>query len=125
MGLRFRDVILNGMKGKWIETGDKKYFDFIKKGIDTFVQDDGSIKTYKVEDYNIDQVNMGRAVLLLYRVTGEAKYKKAADLIRSQLERSSAHKRRRFLAQENLSVSDVARRALYGRTVLCRILGNF
>ena len=28
---------------------------------------------------------MGRSVLLLYRVTGEAKYKKAADLIRSQL----------------------------------------
>ncbi len=77
---------LAGIKNLWFETGDKKYFDFIKKGVDTFVQDDGSIKTYKVEDYNIDMVNMGRAVLLMYRVTGEAKYKKASDLIRSQLE---------------------------------------
>jgi unsaturated rhamnogalacturonyl hydrolase len=78
-------VISNGMKGLWWRTGDAKYFNYVKKAIDTFVQDDGTIKTYKVEDYNIDQVNMGRAVLLLYRVTGEAKYKKAADLIRSQL----------------------------------------
>ena len=76
---------LAGIKNLWFETGDKKYFDFIKKGVDTFVQDDGTIKTYKVEDYNLDQVNMGRAVLLMYRVTGDVKYKKAADLIRSQL----------------------------------------
>ncbi len=78
-------VILNGMKDLWFETGDKKYYDFIKKGVDTFVQDDGTIKTYKVEDYNIDQVKMGDAVLLLYRVTGEAKYKKAAELLFSQI----------------------------------------
>ena len=76
---------LNGIKNLWFATGDKKYFDFIKKGVDTFVQDDGSINTYKMTDYNIDMVNMGRSVLLLYRVTGDAKYKKAADLLRLQL----------------------------------------
>lgn len=78
-------VILNGMNAAWNATGDKKYFDFIKRGIDSFVNEDGSINTYKVEEFNIDQVKMGDAVLHLYRVTGEAKYKKAADLIRSQL----------------------------------------
>jgi unsaturated rhamnogalacturonyl hydrolase len=78
-------VILNGMKTKWHATGDRRYFDFIKRGVDAFVNDDGTIKTYRVDEYNIDQVRMGSAVLMLYRVTGEAKYKKAADLIRSQL----------------------------------------
>ncbi len=78
-------VILNGMKTKWNATGDRRYFDVIKRGVDTFVKEDGTIKTYTVEEYNIDQVRMGSAVLMLYRVTGEAKYKKAADLIRSQL----------------------------------------
>jgi unsaturated rhamnogalacturonyl hydrolase len=78
-------VILNGMKTLWYATGNKRYFDFIKKGVDTFVNDDGSIKTYEVDDYNLDQVRMGSAVLMMYRVTGEAKYKRAADLIRSQL----------------------------------------
>ena len=77
--------ILNGMKGLWLETGDKKYYDFIKKGVDTFVQNDGSINTYKPEDYNLDQIKMGDAVLLVYRVTGDLKYKKAADLLRAQL----------------------------------------
>jgi unsaturated rhamnogalacturonyl hydrolase len=77
-------VILNGMKTQWYATGDGRYFDFIKRGVDAFVKDDGTIKTYAVEDYNIDQVRMGSAVLMLYQVTGEAKYKKAAELIRSQ-----------------------------------------
>lgn len=78
-------VVLNGMKMLWYATGDKRFFDFIKHGVDTFVNDDGTIKTYKVDEYNLDQVRMGSAVLMLYRVTGEAKYKKAADLIRLQL----------------------------------------
>lgn len=78
-------VILNGMKSLWQTTGDRRYYDFIKRGVDTFVNDDGTIKTYKVDEYNLDQVRMGSAVLMLYRVTGDAKYKKAADLIRSQL----------------------------------------
>lgn len=78
-------VILNGMKTLWQTTGDRRYYDFIKRGVDTFVNPDGTIKTYTVEEYNLDQVRMGSAVLMLYRVTGDAKYKKAADLIRSQL----------------------------------------
>lgn len=75
----------NGLKALWLATGDRRYYDHIKKGVDAFVNEDGTIKTYSVTDYNIDQVRMGASVLMLYRVTGEAKYKKAADLIRSQL----------------------------------------
>lgn len=78
-------VILNGMKSLWLTTGDKQYFDFIKRGVDAFVNEDGTIKTYRVDEYNLDQVRMGSAVLMMYRVTGEPRYKKAADLIRSQL----------------------------------------
>jgi unsaturated rhamnogalacturonyl hydrolase len=78
-------VILNGMKSLWQTTGDRRYYDFIKRGVDIFVNSDGTIKTYRVDEYNLDQVRMGSAVLMLYRVTGDAKYKKAADLIRSQL----------------------------------------
>jgi unsaturated rhamnogalacturonyl hydrolase len=78
-------VILNGMQAQWYATGEKRYYDFIKQGVDKFVNADGTIKTYSVDEYNLDQVRMGSAVLMLYRVTGDAKYKKAADLIRSQL----------------------------------------
>jgi unsaturated rhamnogalacturonyl hydrolase len=76
---------LSGIRTLWYTTGEKRYFDLIKHGVDAFVNDDGTIKTYKLDDSNLDQVRMGSAVLMMYRVTGEPKYKKAADLIRSQL----------------------------------------
>ena len=79
-------VILNGMRGLWYATGNRKYFEHIKKSIDVFVNDDGTIRTYALADYNIDNVNLGRSLLLLYGVTGELKYKQAADLLRRQLQ---------------------------------------
>jgi unsaturated rhamnogalacturonyl hydrolase len=78
-------VVLKGFEGIWMNTGDISYFNSIQKKIDFFVKDDGSIKNYELEEYNIDHVNNGKLVLLLYRVLGREKYKKAADLLRSQL----------------------------------------
>ena len=77
-------VVLKGFEGIWMNTGDVSYFNSIQKKIDFFVKDDGSIKNYELEEYNIDHVNNGKLVLLLYRVSGKEKYKKAADLLRSQ-----------------------------------------
>ena len=78
-------VVLKGFEGIWMNTGDVSYFNSIQKKIDFFVKDDGSIRNYELEEYNIDHVNNGKLVLLLYRVLGKDKYKKAADLLRSQL----------------------------------------
>ena len=78
-------VILKGVEGIWTATGDGRWFNYIQKSMDHFIQDDGSVKTYKLDDYNIDNVNNGRQAILLYRVTGKEKYKKAADMFRKQL----------------------------------------
>lgn len=78
-------VVLKGFEGIWMNTGDVKYFNAIQAKMDWFVQNDGTIKGYELEEYNIDHVNNGKLVLLLYRITGKEKYKKAADLLRSQL----------------------------------------
>ncbi len=67
-------------------TGQERYFDFAKRFVDYFVQEDGSILTYKVEELNIDNINAGKNLFLLYEKTGEEKYKKAMDLIRSQID---------------------------------------
>src|SRR5215510_250122 len=72
-------VVLKGVEGVWLSTGDGNYFSFIQKGIDTFVNPDGTIRSYNASDYNIDNINTGRSLLLLYKVTGQEKYKKAAD----------------------------------------------
>ncbi|MBI1342265.1 MAG: glycoside hydrolase family 88 protein [Terrimonas sp.] len=78
-------VVLKGFEGLWMNTGDAKYYNAIQSKMDFFVQEDGRIKGYDPEEYNIDHVNNGKLVLLLYRVTGKEKYRKAADLLRSQL----------------------------------------
>jgi unsaturated rhamnogalacturonyl hydrolase len=53
--------------------------------MDVFVSDDGNIRGYKPDEFNIDHVNNGKLLLLLYRVTGKEKYKKAVDNLRDQL----------------------------------------
>ncbi len=78
-------VVLKGFEGIWMNTGDVKYFNAIQAKMDWFVQNDGTVKGYELDEYNIDHVNNGKLVLLLYRITGKEKYKKAADLLRSQL----------------------------------------
>ena len=78
-------VLLEGVSSVWQRTGDKKYFDYIKKSMDFFVQENGDIRTYDKQSHNIDNVKNGRALLLLYNVTGQEKYLKAAQLLRHQL----------------------------------------
>jgi len=78
-------VILKGFEGIWQNTGDPKYFNYIQKQMDFFVNDDGTIKGYKKDEYNIDNINNGKLLLSLYRVTGKEKYWKAASLLREQL----------------------------------------
>ena len=67
-------------------TGEQRYFDFAKEFIDFFVQEDGTIKTYNVKEYNLDNINTASNLFLLYDKTGDEKYKKALDLVRTQLD---------------------------------------
>lgn len=94
------EKILQGIKSKWnyidgcmikaiLEmysiTGDKKYFEFADNFIDHKVMEDGSIDGYSVEELNIDNVNAGKTLFELYDLTGKEKYKKAIDLVYSQI----------------------------------------
>ena len=78
-------VVLRGIEGLWEATADKRYFDYIQKTIDRLVKEDGSIETYKYEDYTLDNITPGRSVLLLYQVTGKEKYLKAVRTLRRQI----------------------------------------
>ncbi|MBN9297948.1 MAG: glycoside hydrolase family 88 protein [Filimonas sp.] len=78
-------VILKGMEGLWYRTGKGEYYKYIDKSVNFFVNDDGTIKTYKLEDYNIDNVLNGRLLLTMFRVTDRAKFYKAASTLREQL----------------------------------------
>lgn len=78
-------VILKGVEGIWQATGDPKWFNYIQKSMDHYVREDGTIKGYRPDEYNIDHLNNGKVLLLLYRVTGKDKYRKAVENLYTQL----------------------------------------
>ena len=80
-----QSVVLVGIEGLWYRTADPKYFNYMQQSMDRFVKDDGTIETYKQDDFNIDNVACGRVLLALYKVTGKEKYFKAANTLREQL----------------------------------------
>lgn len=67
-------------------TGNDRYFNFAKDFVDYFVQEDGNIRTYDVKEYNLDNINTASNLFFLYDKTGDEKYKKALDLVRTQLD---------------------------------------
>lgn len=82
-----RGVITKGLENVWYNTGNPAYYNTIKTSMDAFVQEDGSIKGYKMDEYNIDHILTGRSLLMLYKVTGQKKYYQAAESLRRQLDK--------------------------------------
>jgi unsaturated rhamnogalacturonyl hydrolase len=78
-------VLLDGMGAEWHSTAVGDDFRYIKAAVDKYVTDDGTIKTFGAEAHSLDSIEMGRAVLLVYRVTSQAKYAKAAKFVHDQL----------------------------------------
>ncbi len=79
-------VLLKGLEAVSKTTGEGKYSDYTKNVIDSYVTPDGNIRTYKLEDYNLDNINLGKQLLSLFARTGDEKYRKAADLLMKQLQ---------------------------------------
>ena len=81
-------LMLKAIEKVWYRTGEGKYFEYIRKDIDQYVRPDGSIRTYRADEFNIDNIPPGRVLLTLYQqsLPDKEKYKKAADLLWKQLE---------------------------------------
>lgn len=60
-------------------TGNRRYFDFAERFIDYYVFDDGTIRGYDIEKYNLDDLNEGRVLFELYEKTKKEKYRLAIE----------------------------------------------
>lgn len=78
-------VVLQGFEKLATFTSNNKYTGYAKNIIDHFITTEGEIRTYNVEEYNIDNIPAGRQLLHLYKNTKEEKYKTAATLLYKQL----------------------------------------
>ena len=67
-------------------TGESRYADFVEAFIDSFVDEDGAIRTFQPDRHSLDDINEGRVLFDLYRMTGKEKYQKAARVLRSALD---------------------------------------
>ncbi|KAF5390623.1 hypothetical protein D9757_002610 [Collybiopsis confluens] len=66
--------------------GNETYLDYIKTGANNIVFDNGTVHgSYAVTDYVLDPLRTGPTFLYLYNITGDSKWKKAADEFRGQL----------------------------------------
>ena len=67
-------------------TGQERYVAFVEACIDHFVGEDGAIRTFEPEAYNLDDINEGRVLFGLYERYGKPQYKLAAERLAKQLE---------------------------------------
>ena len=75
---------------------EERYLKFADDFIDYFVRDDGSIDSYDPKEFNIDNVNAGKTLFELYKLTGKEKYRKAIDTIYSQVKEQPRTKEGNF-----------------------------
>jgi unsaturated rhamnogalacturonyl hydrolase len=78
-------ILLNGMDAAWYNSADGDDYHYMQRSIDQLVAPDGSIPTYDPAAHSLDNIALGRQLLLLYRVTQKKKYYQAAQLLRNQL----------------------------------------
>lgn len=81
-------TVLKGFEQVWNASGDTNYFKYIQSTIDYVITGSGGITGYNGNGFNkytLDNINEGKAVLLLQRLKGTSKYKIAVDTLRKQL----------------------------------------
>lgn len=78
-------LVLLGFERLAARTGDARYSAYIKRSIVSLVRQDGSIRTYAAGEYNLDQIDEGRVLFALSAGTHDARYGRAAGLLRAQL----------------------------------------
>lgn len=67
------------------EAPDPAYGEVPHKTTATFVTDDGELRNYSYNSFNIDYIKPGDVLLRLYQQTGEEKYRHGAARLRQQL----------------------------------------
>jgi unsaturated rhamnogalacturonyl hydrolase len=76
-------LILEGIANVWMQTGDKKYFNYVQAQMDRFISPAGIINT---DSSNFaDKAMLGRLALFLYKVTEKEKYYKVVLQVRNQI----------------------------------------
>jgi len=80
-------LVLMAIERVWQQTGDHRYFEYIKGYADDMIDENGQIlHNYRIDNFNIDHLKPGMILFNLYDETGDTQYLKALQILRLQLE---------------------------------------
>jgi unsaturated rhamnogalacturonyl hydrolase len=68
-------------------TGEPHYGKFVRDWLDHFITPEGCIRTYRIDEFSLDQINPGKLLFPLYHQTGDKRYFRAIELLVDQLRR--------------------------------------
>ncbi len=81
-------VVLGAIEKVALARRDSAMLRYVRANMDRYVGADGTIGGgYRLDEFNIDAIVQGRLLFGLYARTNDARYRKAADLLREQLRR--------------------------------------
>ena len=66
--------------------GIERYYDYAKGYADSLIDANGVIFNYKKENYNLDQINPGKMMFILYDRTKDPRYEKVINTLMDQLD---------------------------------------
>ena len=79
-------LVLSAAIRVYEETKKQKYYDYIYAYADDLIDSTGTIKTYSLEDQNLDMIKSGDVLLYLYDKTKEERFLKAMQTLSSQMD---------------------------------------
>lgn len=79
-------LVLQAMSKVYEQINNQKIYDYIYKYPDRMIEKNGTIKTYKMSNYNLDMIKAGDIMYYVYNKTQEPRFKKVMDTLHKQLE---------------------------------------
>ncbi|WP_179021059.1 glycoside hydrolase family 88/105 protein [Winogradskyella forsetii] len=79
-------LVLQAMSRVYDQTNNEKVYDYIYEYADRMINEDGSINSYKLSNYNLDMIKSGDAIYYVYNQKQEPRFRKAMDTLHKQLE---------------------------------------
>jgi len=78
-------VLFESLLRLWKQTRDTAFFEYVQRNLDYYIKEGGTIATYEMNDFSLDNISEGRPALRLFELSGKMKYRLAADTLRKQL----------------------------------------
>ena len=79
-------LVLYGFQKLYIKTGNPAYLAYAKTFVDQLIDSEGKIKGYEITEFNIDSINPGKLLFLLYEKYQDQRYLTAMQSLRLQLQ---------------------------------------